>query len=73
MAAITPPTISGNFVIKIVGSHQLKNVDVLSVSDPFAEISLSKGDKNVLKTKTIDNNLNPQWNEIKMLNPTGLV
>ena len=32
------------------------------VPDPFAEIKLSSGDKNILTTKTLDNNANPVWN-----------
>ncbi|KAF9436033.1 hypothetical protein BGZ76_004991 [Entomortierella beljakovae] len=49
--------------IQMFAGRDLKNVEIASESDPYVVIS---GDRGVArgKTKTINNNLNPVWNEI---------
>ncbi|KAF9977162.1 hypothetical protein BGZ73_006833 [Actinomortierella ambigua] len=49
--------------IKLVAGRELRNVEATGKSDPYVVIT---GDKNVRhgRTKVIDDNLNPVWNEI---------
>eukprot|EP00055_Hartaetosiga_balthica_P017896 m.124445 g.124445 ORF g.124445 m.124445 type:complete len:1487 (-) comp9425_c3_seq2:1858-6318(-) len=57
----TPP--AGIFRVTILRAHNLRNVDRFSVSDPYVTIIYHEGDGIKKRTKTIDNNLNPVWNE----------
>ncbi|CAI5468097.1 unnamed protein product [Closterium sp. Yama58-4] len=56
-----PPLIPGSLVVTAWKAEGLKNVDMMSVSDPFAILWTHCKHKAV--TRTIDNDLNPVWNE----------
>ena len=69
-ATPAPTEDTGRFLLKLQG-HKLKNVDGLfSKSDPFVEISSKINSASgltwqpVFRSKHIDNDLNPQWEEI---------
>ncbi|KAF9545503.1 hypothetical protein EC957_010919 [Mortierella hygrophila] len=49
--------------IQLFGARGLKNVEIGSDSDPYVLVSGDKGSGRC-RTKTIDNSLNPVWNEI---------
>eukprot|EP00842_Homolaphlyctis_polyrhiza_P000132 jgi/Hompol1/1119/HPOL_002644-RA len=51
----------GVFCITIFDAKALKNVDITGTSDPCAAVII--GGKEVARTKVIDNNLFPSWNE----------
>ncbi len=51
----------GKIYIKIIGARKIKK-SWSDVPDCFVEAKLSNGDKNILKTKIIDDNVNPIWN-----------
>ena len=43
--------------------HLLYNIKFgLGESDPYVELSLNKGDKKIITTPVIKDNLNPEWN-----------
>jgi len=46
--------------VKVVNARNLTNKETLSTSDPMCMLELGKTSK---KTKAINNNLNPDWNE----------
>ncbi|KAF9136926.1 hypothetical protein BG015_002947 [Linnemannia schmuckeri] len=49
--------------VQILAARGLKNVEIGSDSDPYVLISGDKGSSRG-RTKTIENTLNPEWNEI---------
>ncbi|KAG0276381.1 hypothetical protein BGZ95_007606 [Linnemannia exigua] len=49
--------------VQLLGGRDLKNVEIGSSSDPYVLISGDKGSSRG-RTKTIENTLNPEWNEI---------
>ncbi|KAF9911494.1 hypothetical protein EC991_003296 [Linnemannia zychae] len=49
--------------VQMLSGRDLKNVEIGSDSDPYVLISGDKGSSRG-RTKTIENTLNPQWNEI---------
>ncbi|KAG9299503.1 hypothetical protein G9A89_020674 [Geosiphon pyriformis] len=51
----------GELSVNVVEARSLSNKDVLSKSDPYVELWIDEKYKN--RTKTIDNSLNPVWNE----------
>ncbi|VFQ84033.1 unnamed protein product [Cuscuta campestris] len=51
----------GKLTVTIVKATNLKNQEMIGKSDPYAVIHIRPLFK--VKTKTIDNNLNPVWNE----------
>ncbi|KAI3631409.1 hypothetical protein MIR68_010899 [Amoeboaphelidium protococcarum] len=51
----------GILLIKVYEARGLKNMESFGVSDPFAKVKI--GGKEVARTKIIDNNLNPYFNE----------
>ncbi len=56
-----PERFPGKLYIKIIGARKLKK-SWTDVPDPFVEAKLSGGDKNILTTKVINDNINPIWN-----------
>ena len=56
-----PPTNTGELFIKIVGARKLVK-GLLGKPDPFAEIKIMKGDKKIIKTKTVESTITPIWN-----------
>ena len=57
----TPEEREGNLIIKIVKANNLVNADIFDLSDPFCVVKVGEQSQ---KTKVIDNNLNPIWEEI---------
>ncbi|KAG9323188.1 hypothetical protein KVV02_001819 [Mortierella alpina] len=57
--------------VQVLAGRELRNVEIGSSSDPYVVI---KGDKGVSRgcTKTIENNLNPVWNEIHYVPVTSI-
>ena len=55
--------------MKIVKASNLKDIETFSKSDPYAQYSLSLGGSVIktIKTKVIDNNLNPTWDHEVLL------
>merc|ERR1712130_369002 len=62
--------------IKITGASKLINADTFGKSDPFCMVHLGAVNLNpkdlcgtapVFRTKTIENNLNPQWKETALV------
>ena len=53
--------LQGQLTVTIVKAEALKNMEFISKSDPYVEAYVRVLFKN--RTKTIDNNLNPVWNE----------
>lgn len=51
----------GRLSVTIVKANGLKNMEMIGKSDPYAVVYIRPLFK--VKTKTIDNNLNPVWNE----------
>eukprot|EP00408_Alexandrium_pacificum_P013729 CAMPEP_0171236122 /NCGR_PEP_ID=MMETSP0790-20130122/42291_1 /TAXON_ID=2925 /ORGANISM="Alexandrium catenella, Strain OF101" /LENGTH=124 /DNA_ID=CAMNT_0011702439 /DNA_START=90 /DNA_END=461 /DNA_ORIENTATION=+ len=47
--------------VHVVNGMDLPNMDFLDKTDAYVKVSM--GGTEVLKTKVIDNNLNPVWNE----------
>jgi len=71
-AAAAPNQDAGRVILKMQG-HKLKNVDgIFSKSDPFVEISAKVNSAGgltwqpVYRSKQIDNDLNPIWDEIDL-------
>ncbi len=52
--------VAGNLKLRVVAAANLKNTERFQKSDPYCRIECGKDTK---KTKAIDNNLSPQWNE----------
>lgn len=59
----------GIVTIKIVSARNLINADIIGLSDPYV---IARVGRQVHKTKTIDNNLNPDFNETFMFSWDGL-
>ena len=53
--------IEGELFVNIYEAKGLPSADIGGLSDPFAIISLNKGEKKHIKTKVIDDNHNPKW------------
>ena len=53
--------LQGQLTVTIVKAESLKNMEFISKSDPYVEAYVRVLFKS--RTKTIDNNLNPVWNE----------
>ncbi|KAH6558148.1 hypothetical protein KP509_1Z077000 [Ceratopteris richardii] len=53
----------GILEVKVVQAKELKNKDLLGKSDPFAKLYIRKVADRVKKTKTINNDTDPIWNE----------
>lgn len=51
----------GKVTITIIRANDLKNREVIGKSDPYAVVYIRPLFK--VKSKTIDDNLNPVWNE----------
>ena len=58
----------GILIVKLVSARDLVNADIIGKSDPYVIARLGK---QTLKSKTIQNNLNPVWNETLMFSWTG--
>jgi Ca2+-dependent lipid-binding protein len=56
------PCIPGLLRVFVDEARGLLKADTFNQSDPFVEVKVSLGDKNVLRSKTIDDNANPIWN-----------
>lgn len=56
-----PPSFDGKLEIEILNAQSLPNSDTFGKSDPFTIICLDN--EEIFRTKTIENNLNPEWNE----------
>ncbi|CAD7705027.1 unnamed protein product [Ostreobium quekettii] len=50
----------GVLYVRLVHGRGLKNVDALGKSDPYVKFKIAGGER---KSKIINNNLNPDWNE----------
>lgn len=63
----TPDGWYGHFVVHVIGAKNLPNVDVLGLSDPFLKLRVKQDggapSKYEFKTRIIDDNLNPIWDE----------
>ena len=63
----------GQLRVTIVKARGLRNADFLGKSDPYASVSLGSRKKaagklrDASRTKTVNNNLNPTWNETFVL------
>ncbi len=53
--------VSGKITFWIICATGLKNTALIGKNDPFCEVFLSSNPQTKLKTKTIDNDLNPKW------------
>lgn len=53
--------ISGRLLINVVHAKQLIRADVQGKADPYVKVELPNG--NTVKTKAIQNNLFPEWNQ----------
>lgn len=51
----------GKATVTIVKANELKNMELLGKSDPYVSVHIRPLFK--VKTKVVDNNLNPIWNE----------
>ncbi len=58
----------GVLVVKIISAKDLVNADIIGKSDPYVVAQLGK---QILKSKVIQNDLNPVWNETLMFSWTG--
>ncbi|EFJ23674.1 plant synaptotagmin [Selaginella moellendorffii] len=54
----------GRLVVKVVQAKDLLNMDLFGKSDPFAQLFIRPIPARRKRTKTIDNDLNPVWNEV---------
>lgn len=50
----------GVLIVHVKSASNLKNLEMLGTSDPYCKVKVA-GEK--LKTKTIENDLNPRWDE----------
>ena len=53
--------IEGELFVNIYEAKGLPSADIGGLSDPFAIVSVNKGEKKHIKTKVIDDNHNPKW------------
>jgi len=53
--------VENKLYIKILGCKNLKDADIVGKSDPYVKVYLLPGGDSYLKTKTIENNLNPTF------------
>ena len=51
----------GKLTVTVVKANDLKNKEFIGKSDPYTVVYVRPLFK--VKTKTIDNNLNPEWNQ----------
>lgn len=51
----------GKLIVTVVKANGLKNYEMIGKSDPYAVVHIRPLFK--VKTKTIDNNLNPVWDQ----------
>ena len=58
-------TTSGEIMVRVPCARKLKDVGTFGKTSPYVEIysSLDKKQKNVKRTKSLSNNLNPDWTE----------
>ncbi|CAG8492979.1 2591_t:CDS:10 [Racocetra fulgida] len=61
----------GVLKLKVMCAKGLKNAETFGTSDPYAKVTLH-GNKVLAKTKTIDDSLNPVWDETYYLILTSL-
>ncbi|CAN4103565.1 unnamed protein product [Withania somnifera] len=54
---------TGVLEVKLVQARELTNKDLIGKSDPFAELYVRPVRDRIKKSKTINNQLNPVWNE----------
>jgi len=54
--------ILGNLEVQILSGANLKNTDLIGKSDPYVQAYLTTDSENKIKTATIKDNLNPEWN-----------
>jgi len=54
--------VDNKLYVKILGCKGLKDADIVGKSDPYVKVYLMPGSDSYLKTKTIENNLNPTFN-----------
>eukprot|EP01011_Urceolus_sp_BLP5_P002720 TRINITY_DN2971_c0_g1_i2.p1 TRINITY_DN2971_c0_g1~~TRINITY_DN2971_c0_g1_i2.p1 ORF type:complete len:156 (+),score=27.74 TRINITY_DN2971_c0_g1_i2:55-468(+) len=58
-----------SLTVKIVSAENLKNEDTIGLSDPYVVLRVGRHEHNILgggqeqRTKTVNDNLNPTWNE----------
>ncbi|KAI5080729.1 hypothetical protein GOP47_0003912 [Adiantum capillus-veneris] len=55
--------VMGILEVKVVQAKDLKNKDIIGKSDPFARVFIRRISNRVKKTKTINNDIDPIWNE----------
>jgi len=55
----------GLLKVNIIEGRGLKNIEKLGTSDPYLKMNL--GGNEIIRTKVIDNDLNPYWNETRNL------
>ena len=48
-------------LVKVYEARDLKNVEAIGVSDPYVQVKI--GGKQLAKTRVVDNNLNPYFDE----------
>jgi Ca2+-dependent lipid-binding protein len=58
--------LQGQVTVNVIKAEKLKNMEMVGKSDPYVVLNVRPLWK--FKTKVIDNNLNPEWNEIFALN-----
>lgn len=51
----------GNLTLTVVKANNLKNMEMIGKSDPYTVVHIRPLFK--VKTKVVDNNLNPVWNQ----------
>lgn len=51
----------GKLTVTVVKANSLKNMEMIGKSDPYVVVHIRPLFK--LKTRTVENNLNPVWNE----------
>jgi hypothetical protein len=54
--------IRGQLAFNVLEAVEIPSADIGGKSDPYCQVNLNKGDKKVIKTKTIDNSRDPVWN-----------
>ena len=53
--------LAGLLIVTVRRAKDLVNADTFSSSDPFCQLEIGKDHQ---KTKTIDNNNSPEWNQV---------
>ncbi len=51
--------------MRVLGARKLATGTFGSKPDPFAEVKVMKGDKKILKTKTVEGSVMPIWKDAK--------